>query len=82
LSKPKLIKSCRVEEEEEEEEENYMEQSCYGKVKSFSSNQGTLHIILNQKVSCHIHKNPLPVPILILINPVHVLHITLFEDLF
>jgi len=50
---------------------DYMEESCCGKAESFSSNQELRHILWNQKVPCHIHKSPPPVPIMILINPAH-----------
>jgi hypothetical protein len=49
----------------------YTEQRCCGKAKRFLSSQETRRILWTQRAPCHIRKSPPPVPILILINPLH-----------
>jgi hypothetical protein len=50
---------------------NYMELSPSWEAASCSVTQEFLNTLRNPKVNYHVHKSPLPVPILSQINPAH-----------
>jgi len=50
---------------------NPMEQSAYWEFNNHSASQEISSFLLNMKVHCHVHKNPLLVPSLSQMDPVH-----------